>query len=82
MSIVAAFHSTALPSTDRRPLRAALAALGRRLAESPLDSPVLKTVPAPAAPPVGRPAPLRARWRPVTGADGRTRLEASWHAAH
>ncbi|MFI9359493.1 hypothetical protein ACIG5E_00285 [Kitasatospora sp. NPDC053057] len=85
MSIVAAFQPT-LPSTDRGRLRAALAAVGRRLAASPLDSPVLRAA-APAAPlPGDRPLPLRASWRAswrtVTAPDGTPRLEASWHAGH
>ncbi|MER6378871.1 hypothetical protein [Streptomyces sp. NPDC001250] len=55
----------------------------RRLADSPLDHPVLHA----AAP--HTPAPLRAaalapgrphaHWRTVTGPDGHRRLEAHWH---
>ncbi|MEV7602524.1 hypothetical protein AB0O91_34645 [Kitasatospora sp. NPDC089797] len=79
MSIVAAFQPT-LPSTDRGRLRAALAAVGRRLAASPLDSPVLRAATGSAATvPGGHPLPMRASWRTVTAADGTTRLEASWH---
>ncbi|HJD81861.1 hypothetical protein [Kitasatospora aureofaciens] len=77
MSIVAAFQPT-LPSTDRGRLRAALAAVGRRLAASPLDNSVLQAVAAPTAP-NGRPTRLRARWHTVTAPDGTARLEASWH---
>ncbi|MER7845147.1 hypothetical protein ABTZ03_14520 [Kitasatospora sp. NPDC096077] len=76
MSIVAAFQPT-LPSTDRGRLRAALAAVGRRLAASPLDHTVLQ---AAALPTGGRRTALRADWRTVTAPDGTTRLEASWHA--
>ncbi|MFJ8476125.1 hypothetical protein [Kitasatospora sp. NPDC094011] len=75
MSIVAAFQPT-LPSTDRGRLRAALAAVGRRLAASPLDNSVLQSV---AAPHGDRPLRPRAAWRTVTAPDGSTRLEASWH---
>ncbi|MEU6972662.1 hypothetical protein AB0A71_34080 [Kitasatospora aureofaciens] len=82
MSIVAAFRP-ALPSTDRGRLRAALAAVGRRLAASPLDNSVLQAVAAPTAPtasngPTGRPTRLRASWHTVTAPDGAARLEASW----
>ncbi|MFJ9771490.1 hypothetical protein ACIRVF_09610 [Kitasatospora sp. NPDC101157] len=79
MSIVAAFRP-ALPSTDRGRLRAALAAVGRRLAASPLDNSVLQAVAAPTVPngPTGRPTRLRASWRTVTAPDGTARLEASW----
>ncbi|MFI9321621.1 hypothetical protein ACIGXI_17810 [Kitasatospora aureofaciens] len=76
MSIVAAFRP-ALPSTDRGRLRAALAAVGRRLAASPLDNSVLRAVAAPTAP-NGRPPRLRASWHTVTAPDGAARLEASW----
>lgn len=86
MTIVAAFQPTH-PSTDRGRLRSTLAAVGRRLAGSPLDSTVLRAVPTPAAGPAGRgdgPAGagtggLRARWRATTAPDGTTRLEATWH---
>ncbi|WP_371519902.1 hypothetical protein [Kitasatospora sp. NBC_01300] len=83
MSIVAAFHPS-LPSAGRGRLRAALAAVGRRLAESPLDSTVLHaiTAQAPAAASADRPARLRASWRTVTAPDGTARLEASWHTWH
>ncbi|MFI2606511.1 hypothetical protein [Kitasatospora sp. NPDC018619] len=82
MSVVAAFRP-ARPSTDRGRLRSALAAVGRRLAASPLDHPVLRAAPAPAAGPAGGGGAgggrLRARWRAVTAPDGTTRLEAAWH---
>ncbi|MFF2149498.1 hypothetical protein [Kitasatospora sp. NPDC058190] len=79
MSIVAAFQP-ALPSTEPGRLRAALAAVGRRLAASPLDNPVLQAVATSAATvPSGRPLPMRSSWRTVTAPDGTARLEASWH---
>ncbi|MEV7189725.1 hypothetical protein [Kitasatospora sp. NPDC093102] len=82
MSIVAAFHPTVL-SAGRGRLRAALAAMGRRLAESPLDSPVLRAVAAQSpATPGPRPVRPRARWRVATAPDGTTRLEATWHPVH
>ncbi|MET8625913.1 hypothetical protein ABZW30_19535 [Kitasatospora sp. NPDC004669] len=82
MSTVAAFQPT-LPSTGSGRLRAALAAVGRRLAQSPLDSPVLQAVTTPvAAEPTGRPTRLRASWHCVPAPDGTTRLEASWRPGH
>ncbi|MFE4974144.1 hypothetical protein ACFRAR_18795 [Kitasatospora sp. NPDC056651] len=85
MTIVAAFQPTR-PTTDRGRLRSTLAAVGRRLAASPLDSTVLRAGPADgtangtADGTVGRGAGgLRARWRTVTAPDGTTRLEATWH---
>ncbi|MFJ9448481.1 hypothetical protein ACIRRH_42795 [Kitasatospora sp. NPDC101235] len=86
MTVVAAFRP-ARPSTDRGRLRSVLAAVGRRLAASPLDSSVLRAAPAPAAGPAGAgngPAGagaggLRARWRTVATPAGTTRLEATWH---
>ncbi|MGW1174950.1 hypothetical protein ACWD4P_14645 [Kitasatospora sp. NPDC002543] len=79
MTIVAAFLPTH-PSTDRGRLRSTLAALGRRLAASPLDNSVLRAAPAAAAGPAGGGrGGLRAHWRTVTAPDGATRLEAVWH---
>ncbi|MFF2613194.1 hypothetical protein DR950_34810 [Kitasatospora xanthocidica] len=86
MTIVAVFRPTR-PSTDRGRLRSTLAAVGRRLAASPLDNSVLRAAPAPAAGPAGGgggPAAagtggLRARWRTVPAPDGTARLEATWH---
>ncbi|MBO1416073.1 hypothetical protein [Streptomyces sp. FH025] len=86
MSIVAAFQPV-LPSTDRGRLRAALAAVGRRLAASPLENSVLQAVATPVGAPVGA-APsghqvrMRARWHTVTDQSGTTRLEATWHPGH
>ncbi|MFD7164298.1 hypothetical protein [Streptomyces violascens] len=56
----------------------------RRLADSPLDSTVIRAAPAPAA---ARTPTARARsgsaphahWRPVTSPHGRRHLEATWH---
>ncbi|MFE4513097.1 hypothetical protein ACFRMQ_02715 [Kitasatospora sp. NPDC056783] len=87
MTIVAAFQPTR-PTTDRGRLRSTLAAVGRRLAASPLDNTVLRAVPAPSAGPADGTANgtagrgtggLRARWRTVTAPDGTARLEATWH---
>ncbi|WP_051965784.1 hypothetical protein [Kitasatospora mediocidica] len=81
---------TPLPSLlgngRRARLHSRLAGLFRRLALSPLDSPVLYTLHAPLADrnPVAacRAAGVRATWRIVTGPDGRPRLEASWAVEH
>ncbi|MBD0672268.1 hypothetical protein [Streptomyces sp. CBMA156] len=93
MTIVAVLRPTR-PSTDRGRPRSAfstLFAVGRRLAASPLETPVLQALPALAADPAdGGAGPagtdtgtgtggLRARWRAVTAPDGTTRLEARWH---
>ncbi|MEV7770915.1 hypothetical protein [Kitasatospora sp. NPDC086791] len=97
MTIVAAFRPDR-PSTDRgrpRAVLAALTAVGRRLAASPLDNTVLQATAAPAIAPTGAPtrgpagghagsrrtSGMRARWRTATAPDGTTRLEATWHPA-
>ncbi|MFE6054014.1 hypothetical protein ACFQ6N_24955 [Kitasatospora sp. NPDC056446] len=74
MSVIAAFHSV-VPDVRRRGhgLRAVLSRALERLAASPLDNSVLGALGAP------RPPRLHARWRAVTGPDGRTALEATWH---
>ncbi|MDH6137578.1 hypothetical protein P3T37_007011 [Kitasatospora sp. MAA4] len=75
--------------TRHRPpvrLRSRLAGVFRRLALSPLDSPVLHALHGPLAdrsPVTARRASgVRATWRTVTGPDGRPRLEASWAPDH
>ncbi|MGF1424919.1 hypothetical protein [Kitasatospora sp. LaBMicrA B282] len=82
MSVFDAFHAVVpLPGRRGGSLRAPLARVAARLAASPLDSPVLHAIaaPIPAEPtPADAPSRLHARWRPVTAADGRTRLVADW----
>ncbi|SHM93409.1 hypothetical protein SAMN05216268_116145 [Streptomyces yunnanensis] len=60
-----------------------LSAVARRIADSPLDSTVLRTFPSQASPAraTGRERPTRphAHWHTVTGPDGRPHLEATWH---
>ncbi|MEY9944295.1 hypothetical protein [Kitasatospora sp. GAS1066B] len=86
------FH-TALPAARPRPavrpggivrVRAFLAQLLRRLADSPLDSPVLHTFQPPApratAAPHRQRVRLAAEWHAVTDAAGAVHLEAAWHA--
>ncbi|MCB5911502.1 hypothetical protein [Streptomyces pinistramenti] len=88
MSVLTARHIPLVgrPSAHKRgAVRATLAQVLHRLADSPLDSTVIRTVPAPAAArtPSARaergPAPLHAHWHTVTGPDGRSHLEATWH---
>ncbi|MCC9307759.1 hypothetical protein LN042_11750 [Kitasatospora sp. RB6PN24] len=79
MATLATFQLVTAPAR-RHGLRAALTDLYDRLTASTLDSPVLRAVAAQA--PAGPPARMRARWRPVTAADGTTRLEATWHPDH
>ncbi|MGF1428664.1 hypothetical protein [Kitasatospora sp. LaBMicrA B282] len=88
------FH-TALPAARPRPAihlggfvraRAYLAQVLTRLADSPLQSPVLHALP-PAAPhphPVERRAQVRlaAQWHAVTDAAGAVQLEAAWRVEH
>jgi hypothetical protein len=51
-----------------------------RIADSPLDSPVLRIAPPPGP---EHPGPrLHARWQATTAADGATRLTCHWHADH
>ncbi|MEU8579368.1 hypothetical protein [Streptomyces abikoensis] len=63
-----------------------LATVARRIADSPLDSTVLRTLPG--ATPAPRPAAderavrPHAHWHAVTGPDGRRHLEAVWHLTH
>ncbi|MCC3770761.1 hypothetical protein [Streptomyces sp. UNOC14_S4] len=97
MSVLAVIHIRVRAHRERRTatrrpgvlrpgvLRDAVATFARRIADSPLDSTVLRVAPAPA--PVFRPVPddrparPHARWRMVTGPDGRRHLEAAWHLA-
>ncbi|WP_329565293.1 hypothetical protein [Kitasatospora sp. NBC_01266] len=86
------FH-TALPAARPRPaiglggtvrVRTFLAQLLRRLADSPLDSPVLHTFRPPApratAAPQRQRVRLAAEWHAVTDRAGTVHLEAAWHA--
>ncbi|MFC9741934.1 hypothetical protein ACFVKC_28955 [Streptomyces noursei] len=67
----------------RRVVRDLLSAVLRRIADSPLDSTVVRTLPRPASATGAtgreRPTGLHAHWHTVTGPDGRPRLEATWH---
>ncbi|WP_051742716.1 hypothetical protein [Kitasatospora sp. MBT66] len=87
---------TVLSVFQRRPLHsgtraresagATLAAVVRRLADSPLDSSVLQAVGgASASGPAGaarRGGGLSATWRTVAAPDGTRRLEARWESEH
>ncbi|MFI9082090.1 hypothetical protein ACIGW8_37645 [Streptomyces sioyaensis] len=85
MAIFAAFHThththtrthtrTRVTAPALNSARGFLAAVIRRLADSPLDSSTLQAT----APRTFRPAPIRARWHSVTDDDGVSRLEAVW----
>ncbi|WP_406194896.1 hypothetical protein OH807_06230 [Kitasatospora sp. NBC_01560] len=76
MATLAAFHAPAAPGR----LRTTVSGILRRLAASPLDSPVLDAIAAQA--PAGPPVRMRAHWKAVTTTDGTTRLEATWHPDH
>ncbi|MFD9822358.1 hypothetical protein [Streptomyces violascens] len=86
MSVLTAIHFPVHHATPRRrsAVRERLANVLRRLADSRLDSTVIRAAPAPAATRT-RTAHARsgsaphAHWHPVTGPDGRRRLEATWH---
>ncbi|MEV5508626.1 hypothetical protein [Streptomyces orinoci] len=75
-------------AATRRPgtLRGFAAKVVRRIADSPLDSTVLRAASAPAPATWGVPDEQaerpHAHWRMVTGPDGRRHLEAAWHLAH
>ncbi|GAA1972939.1 hypothetical protein [Kitasatospora viridis] len=84
MTVLGAFHRRpllpALPA--RGPACAALSAVLRRLADSPLDSAVLQALGSPTASrgadPVRRTVRMRASWQTVTATDGTSQLEARW----
>ncbi|MGV9267523.1 hypothetical protein ACWDRR_22985 [Kitasatospora sp. NPDC003701] len=73
------FHSGA---RSRGSAGAALAAVVRRLADSPLDSSVLRAVGGATASGAvgGGRGGLSAAWRSVAGPDGVRRLEARWES--
>ncbi|WP_438295990.1 hypothetical protein [Streptomyces sp. HUAS TT7] len=86
MSVLTAIHFPVHRATPRKHgrLRELFSSILRRLADSPLDSTVIRAAPGPAA---ARTPSARARsgsaphahWHPVTGSDGRRHLEATWH---
>ncbi|MFE9574120.1 hypothetical protein ACFYMW_37300 [Streptomyces sp. NPDC006692] len=86
MSVLTAIHFPVHHATPRKrgAVRERLADVLRRLADSPLDSTVIRAAPGPG---VARTPTARARsgsaphahWHPVTGPDGRRQLEATWH---
>ncbi|MFE3646703.1 hypothetical protein ACFXO2_02455 [Streptomyces sp. NPDC059152] len=88
MSVFTAVHirrtATAIHGRNAyRSILGALATAARRIADSPLDSTVLHTVPGPAHVPEStteeRPALPHAHWHAVPDSQGRRRLEAHWH---
>ncbi|MGW1073517.1 hypothetical protein [Streptomyces sp. NPDC002537] len=90
MSVLTAVHVRRLSARHPGTARAAftsfaafLVSAARRIADSPLESSIVRAVPA-TAPAAGTPAadrPVRphAHWRAVTGPGGRRHLEAAWH---
>ncbi|MFJ8314160.1 MULTISPECIES: hypothetical protein [unclassified Streptomyces] len=86
MSVLTAIHFPVHHTTPRKRgvLRERIAGVLRRLADSPVDSTVIRAAPGPAS---ARTPSARARsgstphahWHPVTGPDGRRHLEATWH---
>ncbi|MEU2872019.1 hypothetical protein ABZ769_22865 [Streptomyces olivoreticuli] len=89
MSVLTAVHTRRASTRSRgtgRTFRAFLITAARRIADSPLDSTVLRTLPgatpAPGAAGTDRPVRPHAHWHTVTGPDGRPHLEAFWHPAH
>ncbi|MFJ8390726.1 hypothetical protein ACIQ9Q_40840 [Streptomyces sp. NPDC094438] len=86
MSVLTAIHIPLVghaPARNRGAVRARFAHIWHRLADSPLDSTVLRALPGPA---IARTPPERARhagphahWHTVAGPDGRRHLEATWH---
>lgn len=88
MTVLSAFQRRPFHSGARtlESARVVLAAVVRRLVDSPLDSSVLQAMGgATASGSVGTAARgkgLSATWRPVTGPDGVHRLEARWESDH
>ncbi|MFD0260386.1 hypothetical protein ACFVH7_19195 [Kitasatospora indigofera] len=88
MTVLSLFHTRTSVRSPRAhgPARLFLGGVLRQLADSPLDNTVLQALGTPSAAGGDGPrrpfVPLRARWRPVVGADGRRRLEARWASQH
>ncbi|MFJ1706592.1 hypothetical protein [Kitasatospora sp. NPDC088346] len=90
MAVLGASHTHAprTSTTARGSALALLTAVLRRLAASPLDSPVLQAIGGPVGGggdgggPTRPTVRMRAGWRTVTTADGTRRLEAHWRPDH
>lgn len=82
MSVLPVVPARYAPPSVRPAVRAFFVRTVRRMAAGAVDNSVLRTVGAPARvrTAVGHTVTRRprARWHAVTGADGRTRLEAEW----
>ncbi|WP_369393163.1 hypothetical protein AB5J72_40615 [Streptomyces sp. CG1] len=78
-------HSGTRSRSARQSMRALLAGILRRIADSPLEQPVLHALDvqathrATAATPQQRP---HAHWHLVSRPDGARHLEATWHTRH
>ncbi|WP_369393158.1 hypothetical protein AB5J72_40590 [Streptomyces sp. CG1] len=86
MSVLTAIHIPLVghaPAHKRGAVRAWFAHILRRLADSPMDSTVIRALPGPAdtRTPLARAQHARphARRHTVSGSDGRRHLEATWH---
>lgn len=86
MSVLTAIHTRHRSTSRHGAVLAFLAEAVRRIADSPLDSAVLRaaplTAPAPRAAARHQPERPHAHWHMVTGPDGRRHLEAFWHLTH
>ncbi|MCE4948387.1 hypothetical protein LVX13_35580 [Streptomyces albulus] len=80
------FHLSIRSRNTARTLLGLLVTAARRIADSPLDSPVLHTLPGPdsaaGAATESQPARPHAHWHTVTDPTGRRRLEADWHVTN
>ncbi|MGA5130073.1 hypothetical protein ACPCTO_09740 [Streptomyces olivoreticuli] len=86
MSVLTAIHTRHCSTRRHGTVLAFLATAVRRIADSPLDSTVLRaapvTAPTPRAAAHDQPERPHAHWHMVTGPDGRRHLEAVWHLTH
>ncbi|CCB72256.1 protein of unknown function (plasmid) [Streptantibioticus cattleyicolor NRRL 8057 = DSM 46488] len=82
MALFPALHTTSTTPREHRSLRALLSGAIRRIADSPLDSPVLAALPAHQTVDRSERARRRphAQWQRVTDREGKPRLIATWHA--
>ncbi|MFF3157952.1 hypothetical protein [Streptomyces sp. NPDC057910] len=86
MSLLTAIHIPLIghaPARKPGAIQARFAHILRRLADSPMDSTVIRALPGPTAARTPsartRHAGPHAHWHTVTGPDGHNHLEATWH---
>ncbi|OLZ65314.1 hypothetical protein AV521_31975 [Streptomyces sp. IMTB 2501] len=77
-------HTGTRSHSARQFVHALLSGFVRRIADSPLEQPVLHALKAPASRSVAGAARRRphAHWRVAYGPDGGRYLEATWHTRH